>query len=192
MKITSFLFKPFDRFSETQLILTGSVLLVMGGMLGFSFNGRFDNFLHFSVQPHVEFWQPITDLILINLVLFVLLYIAGKIYYPKTRAVDIWATCLIGNAPFYLIALTNLNGFLFRMEDELLPQLMEGSANIPSDMVLGLILVSIIGIFLPIWSIVLLYQGFKVAANVKTGRGIVLFIAAILIGLLITLYIPHF
>lgn len=190
MKLTSILFKPFDRYTETRLIIIGSIFLVLGGILGFFFNGRFDNFLHFSVQPNVQLWQPITDLIIINIVLFVLLYIAGKIYYPKTRAVDILATCLIGNAPFYLIAVTNLNDFSFRIEEELLPQLMQGSTNIPSDMILGLVLISIIGIILPIWNIVLLYQGFKISAHVKSGRGIALFIAALLVGLLITLYTP--
>lgn len=146
---------PFERWSESKLISYGFIFLFLGSTLAYFLKSRFDNFLHISFVPSLEFYQPFVNNILILMCLSFFLYIAGIIQYPKTRFIDILATVLIGNAPFYLLSLTNINDFGFEATQNVLNMNLENPESIPADIVIYFAIVSIFSIIILIWAIAL-------------------------------------
>lgn len=181
---------PFERWSESKLISYGFIFLFLGSTLAYFLKSRFDNFLHISFVPSLEFYQPFVDNILILMCLSFFLYIAGIIQYPKTRFIDILATVLIGNAPFYLLSLTNINDFGFEATQNVLNMNLENPESIPADIVIYFAIVSIFSIIILIWAIALLYNGFKRAVNAKGIKAIILFVIAIILTIATTSFLP--
>src|SRR5699024_53776 len=165
---------------------------IIGSLSAYFFNGRFDNFLHFDLDKNPAIWKPFLDNLIILGCLFLFLLTAGKIINAKTRAIDILATGLIGNAPFYIMALSNINGMLAKSTDDLIPLLSHPELSVPVQSIIILSVIGIFGILIPIWVILLLYNGFKTAANAKSTKAVVLFIAALVATLITTLFIPTF
>lgn len=182
---------PFEKYSETRLISLGISFFVLGSLMAFFFNCRFDNFLHLAPMTSVELYQPFLDNIIILSCLFIILFLAGKMIYSKTRAVDILAVSLIGNAPFYLMSLTNINDLTTKSTNAILLAMEVAPEDISGFYLFYLTLVGIISLAILIWIIALLYNGFKTAANAKGTKTIALFILALLITTTLTYLIPN-
>lgn len=181
---------PFERLDESKLILFGIIFFIAGSILAYFFNSRFDNFLHITPVADIRFYQPFVDNILILICLSFFLFIGGIIHYPKTRAIDILATALIGYAPFYLMTLTNYNDFGLKATESLMDLNLQNPESIPAHTIIYFTIVGVLSIFILVWVITLLYNGFKTAANAKGIKAIVLFVAAIILTIAITSFLP--
>lgn len=183
-------YNPFERCQESRLISLGVVFYLIGSLLAFFFNMRFDNFLHIAIVEEVKIWQPFMDNLIIIVCLFVILFILGKYLNFKTRAVDILSTVLIGNAPFYLLSLSNINDINLKATNDIMSIITNSTYDIPTFSIVYLIIIGIISLLILVWTITLLYNGFKTATHAKGAKPIILFILALVITVVITLFIP--
>lgn len=181
---------PFEKSSETRLVSLGIIFLLIGSLLNYFFNTRFDNFLHLSPIQNVKIYQPFLDNLVILLCLFIFLLIAGKIIYSRTRPIDILATALIGNAPFYLMSFSNIDNILYRSTKEVMSMATGAINDIPGGSLTFLAIIGIISILILFWVFCLFYNGFKTATNSKGTKSALLFITAILLTFITTVLIP--
>lgn len=183
---------PFEKYSESRLISFGLAFYVIGSLMAYFFHTRFDNFLHMVAVETIEIHQPFIDNLIILVVLFIVFFIFGKLVYQKTRAVDILALVLTGNAPFYLMSLSNINDLSLKSTDAILTAMESGATTDISGFALAyLSIIGIVSIVLLIWIIALFYNGFKTAANAKGAKAVLLFIIAIILSITITYFIPN-
>lgn len=183
---------PFEKYSESRLISFGLAFYVIGSLMAYFFHTRFDNFLHMVAVETIETHQPFIDNLIILVCLFIVFFVFGKLVYQKTRAVDILALVLIGNAPFYLMSLSNINDLSLKSTDAILTAMESGATTDISGFALAyLSIIGIVSIVLLIWIIALFYNGFKTAANVKGAKAVLLFIIAIILSITITYFIPN-
>lgn len=176
------LFKPFEKYSENRLLITGLLALFIGTGLAFLLNTRFDGALDIHYGMEVQFQTAVIDqaLALVSLVLF--LFLAGILVNPKTRFVDILSTVLIARIPLYLASLLNLGGYTSSAGLEIEQSMLHEGSEI-SPFAIVLMVVSIVVILpLIVWSFVLLWNGYKTAANAKGVKAILLFIGAALLA----------
>lgn len=176
------LFKPFEKYSENRLLITGLLALFIGTGLAFLLNTRFDGALDIHYGMEVQFQTAVIDqaLALVSLVLF--LFLAGILVNPKTRFVDILSTVLIARIPLYLASLLNLGGYTSSAGLEIKQSMLHEGSEI-SPFAIVLMVVSIVVILpLIVWSFVLLWNGYKTAANAKGVKAILLFIGAALLA----------
>lgn len=190
MKKIKLLINPFESLSETKLIVSGTIFFILGSLLAYFFSSRFDNFLHVSPVSDIKIYQPFVDNLLILICLSFFLFIAAMIHYPKTRPVDILATALIGNAPFYLISLSNIKDYGLKSTQTLMNLDLQNPESIPGNTLIYFMVVGLFSILLLVWIIALLYNGFKIAANARGIKAVVLFIAAILLTIATTSFLP--
>lgn len=190
MKNWKLLLHPFARYSEQKLILFGLLAYLIGSALAFAFHVRFDNFLHMASVSHIKWFHPFLDNLIILGVLFVLLFAIGKSLNAKTRAVDILATVLVGNAPFYLMSLTNINGATTKASADLLAFASQKTDTLPSGSLFFLVVTGGLGLVILAWVVALLYNGFKVASHAKGGMAIFLFILVLIAATVLTFLIP--
>jgi hypothetical protein len=166
-------FNPFEKNSETRLLIFGLILTAAGSYLGYLFNGRYDGVIDLHFTKNTTLVQPFIDN-LINIVsLFAVLFLVGKIINTKTRIIDILSPILISRMPFYLLTFFNFRNFISDATASIVEKL--NLKAIPTELDLSplsmilLMLFAMISILCLIWFIVLLYNGFKIATNCKTS-----------------------
>ena len=175
-------FNPFQKYSDRILLIFGLSFSLIGIALGFAFNARFDGFIDLHFVENTSFSQPLFDTVINTLCGTLIFFIFGKLINKKTRIIDILTTCLIAKIPFYLIPFTNINQLVFNTTSQMISEINPEKINSIStaDMMILMIL-AIITILIIIWSIILLFNGFKTATNSKEAKHTILFILGIII-----------
>jgi len=173
------LFRPFEKYSATQLIVVGLLFTILGTWGATQFNGRYDGALDYHVVRSCLRGQAILDNLINISCLFIFIYLAGKIIYPKTRIIDSLSTSIFGRIPMYLLPFLNFDGALPSDVDpsskaELMAHL--------SKHVVPLIFFAIISILFIVWYVALLYNGYKTASNAKGGKAIWIFVGALILA----------
>lgn len=197
------LLNPFKKYSERTLLGIGVVMLLIGSFLGFYFQARYDGVLDLHFVKNIQWQEPLFDNLINIFSLSSLLFIVGKYLNRKTRLIDILNTVLIAQLPFYLMTLTNINGFMVKSSEKLLTVLMPQGSNVPvlnpqevmpiiNDSLGFILFSSATSILVLVWVIILLYNGFKIAVNAKGTKAIVLFIAVILLAEILSKLILYF
>lgn len=174
-------FNPFIKYTEKQLLPLAIIITIAGCFIAHYCNTRYDGILDLHFGNNVSKLAPFKDNGINILVLFFLLYTAGKYINGKTRAVDIFVTVVTARLPLYVLPVININN---QMQEISLKVIDSNSqhAEISTLETLFIITTTIIIILFVIWYIVVLYNGFKVSANAKGIKHNILFIIAIILA----------
>lgn len=179
------LFNPFEKYTERQLLLFGTLITIAGAIIAWQFKARFDGALDVHFTGHVTIRQTIVDLAVSMLSLLLFLWLAAQFINRKTRVVDLLSAVIIARIPFYVLPLFNCTGWMSGFGTELEEQLKAGQQItwVPEagELVL-LIFFALFTILLLVWAIALLYNGYRVATNAKGSKAVILFIAAVLLA----------
>lgn len=179
------LFNPFEKYDGRPLMTIGLLITVLGSLLGYVFNARYDNAIHISFLDDVTFVEPLTDNIFNIASMFLAFYIFGYIINKKIRPIDILSMVMIARFPFYLNTFTNIDGFMYTMSENILnggtAALLENPTNLLIMTVAGFLSLALL-----VWYIALLYNGFKIAVNIKTTTHKILFAVATIASLIIS------
>ncbi|MFL9843003.1 hypothetical protein [Flavobacterium rhizosphaerae] len=193
------IFNPFEKYPEKALLTLGLLFLIAGSFTGAIFQARYDGVLDTHFVPQKLTVQPFIDIIINTVSLFVVLYPAGYYVNRKSRPIDFLSTILIAPAPFYILPLFNINNFMYSITAPLEQSITNGK-NMSGDysatftlvdpIALIIILVfSLIALGTLVWFVVLLYNGYKTAANIKTTGQKVFFGAAIIFAEIISKFL---
>lgn len=175
------LFNPFEKYDGRALLAIGLVATLIGSMLGYSFNARFDGVIDMHFTYSVPFAQPFTDNVFNIAILFFTLHLYGFIINNKTRPADVLGTVMLARLPFYLGTFFNLNNYMARSTEMFLGMNMNNIQINTSDIIL-IVVAGLVSIVLLVWYITLLYNGFKTATNLKTTNQKVLFAVTLLVA----------
>lgn len=177
------LFNPFEKYSEKTLVTFGIIATIIGTLLGLVFNGIYDGILDMHPVKDISITEIIYSLVTNFLIIGIILFMLGKIINPKTRFIDVLSTIMIAKIPLYLLTFTNINGFNYELGIEIQSKLILNQMNNFSGLLLSkLILITILSLIVLVWTISLLYNGFKTATNIKSHKHILLFIISLIIA----------
>ena len=179
----TFLFRPFERYSEKALLIVGVVFTIFGSFLGSIFNGRFDGVLDLHFVNSATFNQVLIDNIINVFCLVLFLFLSAKYVNRKTRFIDILTTSMIARIPYYLVVFANTNDIMRKASEDIAqlvdPEMIDQIATSNLLIVAGFGFVSLLFI---VWYIALLFNGFKVASNAKGKVPIILFVISIILA----------
>src|SRR5690554_380611 len=187
------LFNPFEKYSEKTLLIFGISATLLGSLVGYLMNARFDGIIDMHLVQGARFQNILLDNLINTLVLFILFFAFGKIINPKTRAIDMLNVSMICRIPMYLVALGNIGGYLERATQNIMEGVdLDNLQNMPEFELLDLLVIlifSILSIGFLIWMIVLFWKGFKTATNTKRTRDIILFIILFIVAEVLSKYL---
>ena len=173
--IIQLLTNPFERYSEMVLFSIGLAFTVLGTLLGFYFNARFDGILDMHLVRSSSLKEVSLDNFINIFCLSALLFGVAKFVNIKTRLIDILNTVLISRITIYLLV------FLPTPSKEVLKLINTGKFTQVSNLdVFLLSTMGIIALLFLVWHMSILYKGFKVASNAKKVLPVVLFSIAII------------
>lgn len=184
------LFNPFEKYNAEKLLVIGILGMLIGSYLGAFFNARFDGVLDMHFVKSTSLQQVLTDNIINTVCLSLLLYIAAILITPKTRIIDILGVVVISRITLYIVPLINI-GYIFQDSTRALLENMDSLQNGSLQGInIGIILLfSLVLLTVVVWYVSLLYKGFKLSANAKGRKGIILFILAIILAELISKFL---
>ena len=175
------LFNPFEKYDGRPVLTLGLLATLIGSILGYAFNARFDGVIDMHFAPEVTFAEPFTDNIFNIAILFFVLYAAGRYINNRTRPIDILGIVMIARLPFYLDTFTNINNYMYDFGEKVMSMGTDLAKIDPLELMLPAFIALII-LPLLVWYIALLYNGFKTATNLKTSQHKAWFAIAIVIA----------
>jgi hypothetical protein len=177
------LFNPFEKYSDTILLVSGLIGNSIGVFIFYIFKVRCIGFLKIDYVEESNLLHTIFQNIIIISSLTIILFGLGKIVNQKTRFIDVFNACLMAKIPFYTLGFFNINDVISSSFLELKSLYISQKITEASMVNFPLVLVfSLVSFVILIWAIVLLYNGFKTASNVKETKHKVYFAIAIVIA----------
>lgn len=174
-------FNPFQNYSEKILIGFGLIMSLIGCGLATNLNARFDGVLDLHFVEKTYFLNAIIDITIDFFILSLFVFFVGKYINRKTRFIDVLATTLLAKIPFYFLIFFNINNKMFLISKSILSAVTTNEfSNIQSNDLLLLVFSGIATFVCLVWSIILLFNGFKTATNSKGSKNVLLFIIAII------------
>ncbi|WP_221628971.1 YIP1 family protein [Elizabethkingia anophelis] len=177
------LFNPFEKYSEYKLLLFGILFFILTPFVSYYTQNRMTSFMRFDRPEEVLTLKcsflycsiSITCIILI-------LYLIAVAFNRRSRFLDITNTILVSNAiniPILLLThLIDVNKAF--SSDGVNENFYQYIINL-----LFIIVITAIVISLVIYSIVLFFNGFKTATNIKKLPQIILFVFIFFVSLMI-------
>jgi hypothetical protein len=170
------LFNPIAHFDEKILITIGLVFVIINVILGEIFGFRMGSILKFlpSSLPILEQSLAVLKALILTIAAF---YGLGWIINKRTRVVDIVNTFLIGIIPNLLIAPLSFIPYF----KETVMGVIENPYAIDGVTLSKLMLLAVVSLPFAVLSIIIYYNGFKTATNMKQVYHSVLFALALFI-----------
>jgi len=163
------LFNPFEKYDGRPILAIGLVATLIGGMLGYAFKAHFDGILDMHFADQVTFSGPFSENVFNIAILFFVLYAIGRYINNKTRPVDILGVVMLARLPLYLDTLTNINGYMYEFGEKVMSMGADPMKIDPTEIMVPALL-GLLTLPLLVLYIVLLYNGFKTATNLKTAQ----------------------
>lgn len=174
---------PFTRFSERQLLSIGIISAIAGSLIAVACGVTYDGVIDVHTYPDTTFVDSVKENLIAIILLTCLLFALGKIINPKTRFIDILNSVLIFRIPFYISALLTSVPAMRNVEKEVLKNMnsLDKMSIQPFDLTV-LLLISILLIVFLVYSIMLLFKGFKTATNAKKPINYISFAIALILA----------
>ncbi len=186
---------PFERILEKKLLLFGMLTLMVGAVIGYFFKGRYDGIFDVHFVDNIQFYEPFIDIVISVLFLLILLFALGSIINKKTRFIDILITVIIAKIPFYFLPLLNYKDGLSLATNKIVESISTATKlELNSVEITLLAASSLLSLIALVWSIILLYNGFKTATNAKEIKHNLYFVSALILSEILSktiLYLIH-
>jgi hypothetical protein len=185
--VWNYLFRPSLYIAGGKSLLLGIIVMLILTFLGYGCFIAFDGVIDAHYLPldkpipllhHV--YCVFGSWAVSVLVFYITALLVSKV---KTRFIDIAGTLAVAKTPYILAAVIGLipgAHLNFGVKYDALT--MQDMLAILQDNIIMVIFMSLIGIILLIWVIVLMYNAYSVSANIKGNKGILSFIVAVLVS----------
>lgn len=192
--MSKILFNPFRYIAGWEALGIGVLALLATSVFGYYSHIHFPDLISVKSHSGIFYHKILLESVINWLIPSILFYLAALLFSPSlVRAVDVFGTQALARIPCLFAALTGFSGILdkfgrFTMWKALNigdPVSMSGGEMILAFTFLLFIMLS------TVWMIALMYNAFKVSANLKGSKLVLLFIAVIILSVVLTGLLIH-
>jgi hypothetical protein len=184
-KFGTWLFDPFTYIAGWQSLLLGFSAILAAGYIGSFTKTHFDGVLDMHSGRPAPLWIFLSEGMIDWLLLGILLFVFGKVI-SKTqfRPLDLFGTQAMARWPTIVSALAITPGAVHRVGLYILEYIRNPSGTTPPNPadIAVFSMCTLAVILMTCWFVALAYRSYSVSCNVKGGRAIATFMAAILIA----------
>ncbi len=174
-KVFEIILNPFTRIAGWQAFGIGIIFAILSAIIGTLSGTAFDGVLDMHFVHNISFRDSFIMQGINIFCIALVMGLTGLIVAKNVRFIDILGTFTLARAPYFILAFL---GFFTTP-----PDMFEYLRN-PELFTFPTSFIIVILISLPfiIWSIALMYNGFKVSTNLKGAKLVISFIIGILIA----------
>jgi hypothetical protein len=189
ISIMNKILNPFKYIAGWESLAAGIVVLFATAGIGYFSHIHFPDLISVKTNPGLPFYILIIQGFSNWLVMSILLYLAAVIFSPSSvRGIDIFGTQAMARFPYILAALSGFSGLLDKFGRYLMWSALNSGepVKISSVELIIAVMLLMVTMVLTIWMIVLMFNAFKISANLKGVKLIVSFIVAVIASTIIT------
>ncbi|PZP48769.1 MAG: hypothetical protein DI598_09430 [Pseudopedobacter saltans] len=171
-------FNPLASIPDRWQLAISVSILVLSILFNYKTGMIDDGVFHTTFQSHTSWPLLIISGIIIVLLPTILLCISGKVFYKRTRLVDMWNAVLFSRLPILIYNII----FAACVDKNALNQLAENGNLKDISAVSFLALIGLLGIPFIVYSFVILVNGYKTAMYAKKPIHYVIMVTALLLS----------
>lgn len=161
------IFNPFEKFDEKILLVVGIIFFIILIPLCYWTGSCFISIYRIAPFKAENLYDLIIPTFISFAVMIAVLFLLGKIFYGKTRIIDITNTVLISQIPLIILIPFEKLDFAKSAVEKMASYQNHPTGTFPYIDFSVMILFTIANVGCLIYSIVLFYNGFKTATNIK-------------------------
>ena len=187
------LFNPFREIAGSKALFYGLLAMMVTGITGYFSHTHFPDIVSIKYIPeHLPLGYYFFQQLIIWLVPSIVFYLLAMIGASSSvRIIDVFGTQALARFPYVIAAVTGFSGSMKRFVDYITALVVEQNlqASLSSfDMVMAIVLI-FISLLLAVWVVALMYNAFRISANLKGAKAIVLFMIGFVAAMVISLYL---
>lgn len=183
------LINPFLYIAGIKSLILGLIVILTTSIIGFFSNIHFPDIISVKTSPDFPVLYFIIQNLLNWFVVSTLLYIASIIFSKSSiRFIDIYGTQALARFPYFIASFIGFSKSLNAFNKYLLWTLLKQGEpiEISNLEIISAVLLMVFIVLLTIWLVTLMFNAFKVSANLKRSKLILNFIVVLIISLIIS------
>lgn len=186
------LLNPFVYIAGGYSLLIGLLIIFCTSVISYYSNIHFPDILSVktcSDYPFLYYFiQSIANWLVISTIFYIFAVIFSK---SKIRLIDIFGTQALARLPYFFAALIGFSNAMDKFGSYILwKMLRQGEPVIMNTGAITFAIVLIlITLLLTIWLVTLMFNAYKVAANLKRGKLIITFIISLILAIVLSVFI---
>ncbi|MCH7409483.1 hypothetical protein MM239_08760 [Belliella sp. DSM 111904] len=183
---------PFTYIAGKKSLLIGLLVIFATSIVAFYSNTYFPDIISVKMGVDLSLISGVTQNFLNWIVVSLLFYLAAiSLSKSKIRIVDIFGTQALARIPYFFVSLISFSEVIDLYGKYLLWVYMKHGEPIEITMVQKSIAVFFlfVSLLLTIWLVTLMFNAYKVAANLKGARLIASFIVIMIISMVVLTYL---
>ncbi|MCU7615867.1 YIP1 family protein [Chryseobacterium sp. PBS4-4] len=181
------LFNPFLKFDDKTLLLAGFVSVTIVFLIAYYFGFQTDSLFHFEfIDPEDSIFKIILATLIVYAINITVFFIFGKMINKKTRLIDIVNPIFISQITVILLLLVTEIPFIKNAQKQIMDSVKNQSSAIEPVALLIITIYSFFSLAISAYGIAILFNGFKIATNMKNWVHIVIF-ALLLLTMMLTM-----
>jgi hypothetical protein len=189
------IFNPFKYVAGAKSLIFGILIILITAFIGFLSHTHFPDLISIKLSSDFPVWYFILQSLSNWFIVSLFLYLSAiAVSASSVRPVDIFGTQALARFPYLFSSFIGFSDSMDKFGNYILWTYLEIGEPISlstSNAVIAVSLV-ILTVLLTIWLIVLMYNAFKVSANLKGTKSIVLFIIVLIVSTIVTAYISKY
>lgn len=188
-------FNPFQYIAGYRSLLAGLLILFLTAVTGHLSRTHFPDIISIKLSHGFPFGYVVAQVFTNWLVISIVLYVLALVFSSSSvRIIDIFGTQALARFPYFLAALTGFLGAMHKFGRYILyTRFHQGEpVDLTSTDVILVVFLMLLSLLLSIWTIILMYNAFRVSANVKGGKAVTLFIIAFVISMVATIFLSRY
>jgi hypothetical protein len=185
------IFNPFERFDEKLLLTISLFSLGLFLAAGYWSNTFFSSIYKINHVEQINFQNIAVPTLISFAVAIIVLFMVGKIVNRKTRIIDIVNTVIISQLPLLIILPFEKISSINEAGEKIGNYHENAGSSFPVADFIIITSFSLITLTALIYSIIIYYNGFKTATNIKKWQHIALFAIVSFLTILICQLFNH-
>lgn len=188
------LINPFNYIAGFKSLIIGLLVIIFTSVIGYYSNTHFPDIISVKACPDFPILYFIVQGLLNWLVVSSLFYFAALVFSKSSvRAIDIYGTQALSRIPYLFVAFIGFFKTVEKFSNQILWTLMQQGESVDITVVeiIFAIIIMVVTLLLTIWLITLMFNAFKVSANIKGTRLILIFIVVLIVSIILTLALTN-
>ncbi len=185
------LINPFKYIAGTKSLILGVLIIIITSIIGNYSHTHFPDTISIKISPDLSFRYFLVQNLLNWFIVSSLFYITSLIISKSSiRIVDIFGTQALARFPYLFASIIGFSDSIEAFGEYLLWTLLKqgNPIEISTFEIISAILLMVFSLLLTIWLITLMFNAFKVSANIKGSKLILTFISILIISLVVSSY----
>jgi hypothetical protein len=186
------LINPFHYIAGIKSLIFGLIIIFVTSIVGYLSRTHFPDIISIKTSPDFSVWYFVIQNFSNWFIISTLFYISSIIFSKSSvRLVDIYGTQAFARFPYFIASFMGFSGALNTFSKYLLWTLMRQGEpfEISGIQIIAAISLIVFSLLLTIWLVTLMFNAFKISANLKGIKLILIFIIVLIISLLFSGYL---